>query len=79
MTKRLKVLRRSDSDTQEGGMTSGLFIAPKRTLLDHYLTMVRGRGERGGREGGKEGREGREGGRGGEGHLLSFHLASCYL
>ncbi len=70
MTKRLKVLRRSDSDTQEGGMTSGLFIAPKRTLLDHYLTMVRGRGERGGGEGGE--------GRGGTLAFVSFGY-SCYL
>ncbi len=55
MTKRLKVLRRSDLEAQEGGMTSGLFIAPKRTLLDHYLDTVRGGGEEGG-GGGRRGR-----------------------
>lgn len=43
MTKRIKMMRKGSSDTleEEGSATIELFISPKRTLLNHYLAMVR--------------------------------------
>jgi len=42
MTKRIKMMRKGSSDTleEEGSATVGLFISPKRTLLNHFLAMV---------------------------------------
>ena len=41
MTKRFRTLRQSSVDVQEVDDTGvGLFIAPKKTLLDHYLAAV---------------------------------------
>ena len=42
MTKRIKMMRKGSGDSleEEGSATIGLFISPKRTLLDHYLALV---------------------------------------
>lgn len=41
MTRRIKMIRKGGEAQEEGWSGAGLFIAPKRTLLDHYLSLVR--------------------------------------
>ena len=40
MTRRIKMMRKGGETQEEGWTGVGLFIAPKKTLLDHYLSLV---------------------------------------
>ena len=40
MTRRIKMMRKGGETQEEGWTRVGLFIAPKKTLLDHYLSLV---------------------------------------